>query len=254
MTYLQQQYFDMSKDRIRILNDIKTNWDQYPDYLGWLDLNSPIIDNPDILFIGINPGPGRYVQWNWNNWDNKKKRLIDPLKKKLPDDYHTLWRSHIEWLKPNNARKDGEWWDSNKKKFNHYSYYMCELLVRIYRNEYPYPSVSRQELSELFEKKVMVTNLYPMSTFDIRGLYRLIKQYRSKKQISISEICCNHITKLIELVSPRCIVLLGATIDKELSGTLNVSHLPYYCINRDFGWHSKDNIKSMANDIYKLMR
>ena len=61
MTHLQQQYYDMSKDIVSILNDIKANWDQYPDYLGWLDLNSPIIENPDILFIGINPGPGRYV-------------------------------------------------------------------------------------------------------------------------------------------------------------------------------------------------
>lgn len=51
MTYLQQQYYDMSTDIIRILDDIKANWDQFPDYLGWLDLNSPIIDNPDILFI-----------------------------------------------------------------------------------------------------------------------------------------------------------------------------------------------------------
>lgn len=254
MTYLQQQYYDMSKDIVSTLNDIKANWDQYPDYLGWLDLNSPIIENPDILFIGINPGPGRFVQWNWDNWDNNKKHLIDPLKKKLPDDYPTLWRSHIEWLKFNNARKDGEWWDFNKKKYNHYQYYMCELLVRIYRNDYPYPSVSRQKLTSIFEKKIMVTNLYPMATFDIRGLYNIIRLYRSKNHINVSEICCNHITKLIELVSPRCIVLLGAAIDKELSSVLKNLHLLYYCINRDFGWHGKDNIKSMATDIYKLIR
>ena len=93
-----------------------------------------------------------------------------------------------------------------------------------------------------------------MATIDIRGLYNIIQQYRSKKHIDVSEICCNHITKLIELVSPRCIVLLGTTIDEKLSGALKNLHLPYYCINRDFGWHGKNNIKSMANDIYKLMR
>ena len=48
--------------------------------------------------------------------------------------------------------------------------------------------------------------------------------------------------------------LYDFTIDEELSCVLKNLHLPYYCINRDFGWHGKDNIKSMANDIYKLMR
>ena len=254
MTDIEQKYIEMSKDMVNILNDMQSNYNQYPDYLGWLDLNSPIIENPDILFIGINPGPGRFVQWNWDNWDDNKKCLIDPLKKKIPEEYPTLWRSDIEWLKPNNARKDGEWWDSNKKKFNHYPYYMCELLVRIYRHEYPYPSFSRKDLTTIFEKKVMVTNLYPLSTFDIRGLNNLIQQYSNKTHLDVRDICCSHTTRLIELVKPNCVVLLGDTIQEELSSVLHNLRLPYYCINRNYGWHSKENIRSMADDIYKLMR
>lgn len=251
MTELQQKYMEMSKDIVAILDDMNNNWSQYPDYLGWLDLNSPIVAHPDILFIGINPGPGRFIQWNW---DDAKQRLFEPSKRKLPEDYPTLWRSHIEWLKPNNARKEGEWWDANKKKFNHYPYYMCELLVRIYRHENPYPATSRKELSGIFENKVMVTNLYPMATFDIRCLNNLIGSYKDKTRIDIRKICCNHIARLIELVNPRSVVLLGDTISSELSNALCDLNTPYYCINRNYGWHSKDNLKTMADEIYKLMR
>ena len=81
MTELQQKYLEISKDITLVLEDMKSNWDRYPDYLGWFDLNSPIVEHPDILFIGINQGPGRYLQWNLDNWDNKRKMLIDSEKK-----------------------------------------------------------------------------------------------------------------------------------------------------------------------------
>lgn len=56
MIELQQKYLEISKDIISVLDDMKSNWDRYPDYLGWFDLNGPIIEHPDILFIGINQG------------------------------------------------------------------------------------------------------------------------------------------------------------------------------------------------------
>lgn len=83
MTELQQKYLEISKDITLVLEDMKSNWDRYPDYLGWFDLNSPIVENPDILFIGINQGPERYLQWNWDNWDNKRKMHIDSEKKEV---------------------------------------------------------------------------------------------------------------------------------------------------------------------------
>lgn len=107
MTELQQKYLEISKDITLVLEDMKSNWDRYPDYLGWFDLNSPIVEHPDILFIGINQGPERYLQWNWDNWDNKRKMHIDSEKKKSPNDFLTLWRSRLQWLIPNNARENG---------------------------------------------------------------------------------------------------------------------------------------------------
>ena len=37
MTELQQKYLEISKDITLVLEDMKSNWDRYPDYLGWFD-------------------------------------------------------------------------------------------------------------------------------------------------------------------------------------------------------------------------
>ena len=40
MTELQQKYLEISKDIISVLDDMKSNWDRYPDYLGSAELIS----------------------------------------------------------------------------------------------------------------------------------------------------------------------------------------------------------------------
>jgi hypothetical protein len=246
MTELQQKYLEISKDIISVLNDMKSNWDRYPDYLGWFDLNGPIIEHPDILFIGINQGPGRYLQWNWDNWDERQKMLIDPAKNKLPDDFPTLWRSRLQWLMPNNARENGEWWEENKTKKNFFPYYMCELLVKIYRREYP--NESRENLTNIFEQRVMATNLYPMSTFDTNALHRLLDSYYKTTGVDLKKLCSDRVVELIKMVKPHCVILLGDSIKDEFA-----KEYSDYCISRKHGWHGKENIRNLANDIYHLM-
>ncbi len=251
MTRLQQTYHELSLNVIAIRDNIEANVNLYPDYLGWADLGSPIFEEPDILFMGINPGPGRFIQWNWSNWDNKKHRLAGSSKKVLPQDFPHLWRSHLQWLVPDNARKNGEWWDTSKGKKNFYPYYMCELLVKIFRHEFP--SVMRKELTDVFERRVMDANLFPMSTHDMRRLHTLIREYDKANGSDIRATCHRHVLDLVKTVHPHCIVFLGSTVYKELSTDLRRTGIPLYCINRGAGWHGKKNIMRMANEIYELI-
>ncbi|MBQ9677512.1 MAG: hypothetical protein IJV44_05175 [Prevotella sp.] len=253
MTPLQQEYLGISKGIVSILDNIKENVEQYPDYLGWLDLKSPLLGEPEILFVGINPGPGRFILWNRNNWDGKAKRLLDPSKKLIPEDFPCLWRSRLQWFAFDNARKKGEWWDLTKEKRNHYPYYMCELLVRIYRHEFPATTTTRQELTEIIEKRVMDTNLFPMSTQNIQGLNSIIRKHDKENHSGVRDICHKHIRDLVKLTKPRCVVLLGAAVYHELSNDLKEMAIPFYCVNRQLGWHSEQNIKRMADDIYDLI-
>lgn len=250
MTELQREYLDISRELTNILDDIKMNLDKYPDYLGSADLNSPIIEEPDILFIGINPGPGRFKQWNDSNWDKKKNRLIDPTKKVIPPDSKNPWRTHLQWLTSGNAR-EGEWWDNNESMKNYYSYYMCELLVKIYRHDYP--NISRKKLTDIFESKVMDTNLFPMSTFSTLELSRLISDYKREKHINIKEVCHRHTMDLIRLVRPHSLVLLGSAVHNVISEEVDSLNIPYYCINRAVGWHAKNNILKIANEIHEMI-
>lgn len=78
---IQIDYLKVFETIKPILDDMKSNWPLlYPEYLGWFDLGSKIIQNPDILFVGINPGPGRFRQWNYNK---PKENYV------IPSDYHT---------------------------------------------------------------------------------------------------------------------------------------------------------------------
>ena len=64
MNELQEIYQGYFNEIQPILDYIKDNWGKYREYMGWKDLNSPIIHSPQILFLGMNPGPGRYRSWN----------------------------------------------------------------------------------------------------------------------------------------------------------------------------------------------
>ena len=248
MSDLQQDYLKLTKELTCIHDVMLLQKDKYRDYLGWSYLDSPVFSHPDILFVGINPGPGRFIQWNMDNWDKKAKKIIDPLNIVIPPDSAHPWRSHLQWTIPDNAREKGEWWDVSKKRKNFLPLTMCELLVRIFR--YEFPTISRKELTDVFEQRVMVTNLYPMATFDVNKLNHLINLYDKENGANIRHICHGQIQSLIALVKPKLVVLLGDTVTHELYDDLRSCHLPFYGICRKRGWHNKENIRFMADEIH----
>lgn len=248
MTEIQQAYIEISKDIVDVRDNIKLNLDKYQDYLGWADLDSPIFKNPEILFVGINPGSGKFIHWNRFNWDKNKKCLKDPTKKIIPAESANLWRSHLQWIVDDNAR-EGKWWDKSKRMKNLFPYTMCELLVRIYRHDYP--DMSREKLSDLFEQKVIATNLYPMATQDASKLYRMIKLYDKTNHVIVRKICHTRFHRLLDLTNPHVIVLLGDTVTHELYDELKGQHL-VLPISRKRGWHDKGNILNLAEEINNL--
>lgn len=226
-----------------ILADMKAHWkDLYPEYMGWMDLGSPIFDHPDILFVGINPGPGRFDLWNYG----KPKDLYV-----IPKDYPTPWRSELHWTKDGVAR-EGKWFDKSSTQKNLFPKTMCELLVRIYRPDYP--DLSREDMTTVFNQRVMTTNLYPMVTKDQAKLDKLIRRYCEKTDAMLTMVCRKHLFDLIKLVSPKVVVLLGKRIGDYLKPYLLKNEVCFYCIDRTRGWHGKKNIALRAEEIRKLLK
>ena len=216
-----------------ILDDMKADRGKYKEYLGWYDLSSPIFSNPDILFVGINHGPGRYKE--------KGERAI------FEEEFSTPWRSELEFTK-HGVTREGNWWDNTSKHKNLFPKTICELLVRVYRPFYP--TISREKMTSIFNERVMATNLYPMATEDKAKLDKLIREYTSVHQdTDIKGLCNSHFFNLIELVSPKIIIVLGKTMVGELVPRLEEKGLCHFIIDRTWGWHGKHNISRVSETI-----
>lgn len=243
LSKLQRDYLEIFGSIKPILDDMRNHWEWYPEYLGWFDLGSPVFQNPDILFVGINPGPGRFRQWNYN----KPKELFV-----IPKDYPTPWRSELHWTKDGVAR-EGKWYDKNSKQKNLFPKTMCELLVRIYRPDFPCSEYPRDKMTSVFNNRIMTSNLFPMVTEDKNKLNKLLKKYKSIEHNDIAQLCKSNTMKLIDLVSPKLIVLLGKALEPYLKSDLDMKGICSVCIDRTRGWHSKESIGKKASEIHKLL-
>lgn len=242
LSKLQTDYLKIFGSIKPILDDMGNHWkDLYPEYLGWFDLGSPIFEHPDILFVGINPGPGRFRLWNYN----KPKNAYT-----IPVDFPTPWRSELQWTKIGVA-KEGRWHDETSKQKNLFPKTMCELLVRIYRPDYP--NLTREEMTSIFNDCIMCTNLFPMVTKDKKRLDMLINRYSSHNHKDITMLCRSNIMRLIDLVSPKIVVLLGKTLEPNLKPSLLQKGIHYTIVDRTRGWHSKERITEKAKEIRELL-
>ena len=130
---------------------------------------------------------------------------------------------------------------------------MCELLVRIYRPEFPLPEYPRDRMTSVFNNRIMSTNLFPMVTEDKNKLNKLLKKNDSINHTDITLLCRSNIMSLIDLVSPKLVVLLGNTLKPYLKSDIEEQGISCVCIDRTRGWHSKKRIDKKASEIHKLL-
>lgn len=112
---MQKQYLKVFEQIKPHLDYMRTNALRFCHYKGWADIDSPMLYEPDILFIGINMGPGRYRNFGC-----------------LPPDFPTPWRSTLHYIKDGVAR-DKEWWNTSNGRIpkNLFPATICELLEYI---------------------------------------------------------------------------------------------------------------------------
>ncbi len=245
LSKLQTEYLKVFETIKPILDDMHSHWSLYPEYLGWFDLGSPIFEHPDILFVGINPGPGRFRLWNYKKPKESQK---------IPSDLPTPWRSELHWTKDGVAR-DGKWYDKTSRYKNMFPNTLCELLVRIYRPYFPLPEYPRERLNDVFQQRIMSTNLFPMVTIDKSKLDILLQKYKdvSNNHTDVTTLCISNFAKLIDLVSPKLVVLLGKTLESKLKLVIEGKGIHYVCIDRTWGWNSKIRIADKASEIRSLL-
>lgn len=201
------------------------NKEEYKDlYKGFITLQSPLLFNPEILFIGINSGEGAFIE-NQNNGVKDTIRIFKPNE-----------QIEFDLYKHGNARcekKKGKWirgykWFERKQGINNqFAANMINVLYEIAALKYPNKKIEENQEPFWFEdfgKKVMFTNLYPIATKNIDALKKIntlllsvegLKPLWAKSEQKDWAVRCYFVMKtreLVKLVQPKIVVCLGLTV------------------------------------------
>jgi len=237
MNQITKDYYEIEKKIhpfVKYLENKKNSKPYCDIYKGIITMNSPVIMNPEILFIGVNAGPGAYNELN-NNGINENKTPLRMLGE------NEMCFNELNWYEKGTARggKVGKkwvqynWYDRDKKVNNVFTTRMIDMLYVIgklkYPNEYAKHKYENGVMPFWYEslgKRIMATNLYPISTKNYKDLKRIHELLIKETELidfwrpnSIASGKVNEwrirlyfiklIEEVIDLVKPKLIVCLG---------------------------------------------
>jgi hypothetical protein len=242
---LLEKYAEIEKGIIP-LKDFLENNKEKPEYKGYykgiFTLQSPIVYNPEILFIGINPGPGAYNKKNYKNKDTPHPTNYTPISMFGEDK---TFSTELSWFEKGNARGFGktayEWYHRDKKVNNSFPQRMIDLLYEVAKLKYPNePTNTIQGKNgepfwyENFGKSIMYTNLYPIATTDLKDLRSIFKHLTNNSEVrsiikkpttitpwELQKHFIRGIDDLVQLTNPKVIVCIGSSAFNDFTYTNN---------------------------------
>jgi len=249
---LLEKYCDIEKRIVPIKDFLENNKDcngYKGHYKGIITLNSPLVFQPEILFIGINSGEGAYKVLNS---DSENNRNITPIRM---IDQNEMCFKELNWYQKGNARgyfknkkeKTGwvsfEWYQRNQRINNPFIKNMIEFLYEIAKIKFPeeykvekYDHNKEPFWYENFGKSIMSTNLYPIATTNTKDLNKILDSLAEEKELkkyweeskgndkdinnwTVRKYFIRRVNELIRLVQPKIIVCLGKTAFNDLTYT-----------------------------------
>lgn len=281
---LLKKYSEIESRIIPIVNYLESNKNTKGIkgvYKGIITLQSPIIYQPEVLFIGVNPGEGAYKVLN----NEKSKEIKTPLRMIGKDE---TFLKELNWYELGNARggfindkwQNFKWYQRDEIVNNSFPQRMIDLLYEIARLKFPndykenqYDNNSMPFWFETFGKNIMYSNLYPIATLDITDLYKLLNLIVRKNELKViweNETDPNNwdvrkfflglTDELIDLVQPKIIVCMGkSTFDDFLYNSENRIYSSnndkiYTTIKKDIpiiGFSRQGNWSGLLTDIAK---
>lgn len=142
-------------------------------YGGFYIWDSKYIENPEIMFIGINPGNG--------NPNNSGEVNVEPQEQ----------MSYMEFL-------DGE----------NNSYTLARETVDVFRMA----GYSEQEVRELLNEKSVKTNLFYLITSTQKDIEKCINQLPEYSYADYGKKSCEWTSRLIGIMNPRIIICEGKRV------------------------------------------
>ncbi|WP_299577487.1 hypothetical protein [uncultured Sunxiuqinia sp.] len=246
-------------------------------YKGIITLNSPLVYQPEILFVGINAGEGAYIVENQKKDANNETPL-----RMLGEDQRCF--EELNWFEDGNARGGPDhnrkwhsykWYQRNKKTNNPFSKNMIDMLYEIAKLKYPLEyQAQRYDNDKLpfwfegFGKSIMYTNLYPIATKDIKHLKQVHSNLSRETELqehwlqirkndekinewTVRRFFIRRVYELIDLVKPKMIVVMGLSayndfLYKTDKGIIlntelkrNDARIPVIAFNRKGNWSAR---------------
>ena len=219
MNSIEEKYLPLLKilEDENFLNTIEN------EYKGFITALNPLIQNPKILFLGINPGSGAYNEIN-------QKKGID---KKFPKTmFSNTSLTQIDWLKDGNARgefignfwKPYTWFDRTSKVNNIFVKRLIEFLFAYYNL---LDTSDFKEAQNKINSEIFYCNIYPIATETTKELDFILKKLASKKLIlngnkinnkkDLKNFFRQRTIDLIHNIKPEIIICLGNQAFKDLS-------------------------------------
>ena len=276
---LHNEYLNIEKKIFPILNFLENNKinNEYNSiYKGFITQFGPIVYNPEILFIGINPGDGAFTEYH------RRGINITPVKVFSPEE-----NVEFDWFKDGNARRANKkdwkaykWFERNKSINNKFVANMIDLLYLVAEENC---SISNSENEKPdwhknFGQRIMFTNLYPIATENTNDLNSILNNLSKKKELSkyweeargndkkinswvVKKYFIYRIYELIKLTEPKIIVCLGLSSYNDFTCSSSSEKIivntekkygvdcPIIGFSRHWGWSSL--IPEIAKEILK---
>lgn len=239
-TDVMKQYMKIEDRYSKIVNLLESKKDTVVYrgfYKGFYTLNGPLINNPDILFIGINPGAGAWKEINSQSGTNNT-----PLRMLGHDE---SFFSELDWFQNNTARgnwgkgkenKGYAWYQRDKPVNNQFPANMIDILFAIAEEKYPDIEVSTNvepEWGNEIKSSIMVTNLYPMitdRTNQLNTLFSALKKENALKELwntdgkktkdwDVQKYFISTTHELVKLIKPKVIVCMGVQAYNDFTYT-----------------------------------
>lgn len=244
----------------------KTSFKDIPNsYRGFISCNNKPIYNPKILFIGINPGQGAFLEKNSNkNIENLKF----PIK-----TFSINSVKQLDWLKCSNSRIGKRWFIRNGEVNNSFVRNMVDFLFEYYQIEDGKDENYYLQFEQKINSEIFYWNINPIATKNVDGLKEINKFIASKNISFNNELLDSHIKvtnffrqRTIDLIlelNPEKIVCLGLQSFKELTFKVpnnNENHTKLKLrVNSEkefeiFYFSRKGNWNNSIKEIGKLLR
>lgn len=158
---------------------LKNNKDAKDQYYGFEVIDGKIIENPEILFIGINPGIGNGKRHYAVKFDSERISYLDKYNKDYRVDYPK-------------------------------TYHLAEKTIKIFKlMEMDW---SDEKIIDLLENKAVKTNFYHIATDNGNEINKTVNHIKNGFHHSYFNKSAEFTMELIEIIKPKLVILEGKKV------------------------------------------